>query len=239
MSVASETNAFGAKTRGSGKSKWTSGVIKDYGAGLASSSAGKATKNRAFHTIVTASGEGIKSWTRIMYFHYQKQRALDETGAMGGFTRILHEGKPDDLMDEIPTFVAKTMEGRISSYPVLHRPYAILQWLEEAAPTIPEMYVLMSEPDHLYIRPMPNFMVGDRMAAFPFFYIEPWNHKALVEEILGHSISLDDINTKLFPIGNSPVQMKKSDLLRATKIWVRRRRERKEEDKGEGQSILT
>jgi hypothetical protein len=24
---------------------------------------------------------------------------------MGGFTRLLHSGKPDDLMDEIPTVV--------------------------------------------------------------------------------------------------------------------------------------
>lgn len=25
---------------------------------------------------------------------------------MGGFTRILHSGQPDELMDEIPTFIA-------------------------------------------------------------------------------------------------------------------------------------
>ena len=25
---------------------------------------------------------------------------------MGGFTRILHSGQPDDLMNELPTFVA-------------------------------------------------------------------------------------------------------------------------------------
>ena len=25
---------------------------------------------------------------------------------MAGFTRVLHSGQPDDLMDEIPTFVA-------------------------------------------------------------------------------------------------------------------------------------
>jgi hypothetical protein len=28
---------------------------------------------------------------------------------MGGFTRLLHSGEPDDLMDEIPTWVAQPL----------------------------------------------------------------------------------------------------------------------------------
>ena len=28
---------------------------------------------------------------------------------MGAFTRLLHSGAPDDLMDEIPTFVAQPL----------------------------------------------------------------------------------------------------------------------------------
>lgn len=31
--------------------------------------------------------------------------------------------------------------------------------------------MLMSEPDHIWLRPMPNLMKGRRPAAFPFFYI--------------------------------------------------------------------
>lgn len=56
-------------------------------------------------------------------------------------------------------------------YVVLNRPYAFVQWLRTAV--FPERYVFMSEPDHLWLRPMPNLMVGQRPAAFPFFYIEP------------------------------------------------------------------
>jgi len=44
-------------------------------------------------------------------------------------------------------------------YVVLHRPYAFKQWLEKYADTIEEEYVLMSEPDHLYLRGMP-LLVG-------------------------------------------------------------------------------
>ena len=56
-------------------------------------------------------------------------------------------------------------------YVVLNRPYAFVQWLQGT--TIPEKYVFMSEPDHIWLKPMPNLMVGERPAAFPFFYIEP------------------------------------------------------------------
>lgn len=46
-----------------------------------------------------------------------------------------------------------------------------MQWVRQAK--IEEEYVLMSEPDHIFLRPMPNYMRGDAPAAFPFFYIEP------------------------------------------------------------------
>ena len=46
-----------------------------------------------------------------------------------------------------------------------------MQWLQGAA--ITEKYVFMSEPDHIWLKPMPNLMVGHRPASFPFFYIEP------------------------------------------------------------------
>lgn len=94
---------------------------------------------------------------------------------MGGFTRLLHSGQPDDLMDEIPTFVAEPLPNSVvkhDSYPVLNRPYAFLQWIK--AVNITEDYILMSEPDHIFLRPIPNLMRKDTWpAAYPFFYIEP------------------------------------------------------------------
>ena len=51
-------------------------------------------------------------------------------------------------------------------------PYALLQWVQKA--NITEDYVMMSEPDHIFLLPLVNFMKGDdKPAAFPFFYIEP------------------------------------------------------------------
>ncbi len=71
-------------------------------------------------------------------------------------------------------------------YVVLNRPYAFVQWLQTAV--FPERYVLMSEPDHLWLRPMPNLMIDNhRPTAFPFFYIEPAkkDFKPLTEKFTG------------------------------------------------------
>lgn len=68
-------------------------------------------KRRLFHTAVTASDSVYNTWqSRIMYYWFKKFK--EEGGPnceMGGFTRILHNGKPDRFMDEIPTFIAQPL----------------------------------------------------------------------------------------------------------------------------------
>ena len=46
---------------------------------------------------------------------------------------------------------APPMQG----YPVLNRPYAFLQWVTKYMDDIPEDYVLMAEPDHIFVIPPP------------------------------------------------------------------------------------
>lgn len=66
-------------------------------------------KKRLFHTAVTSSDSVYNTWQcRIMYYWFQKFRDEPQS-EMGGFTRILHSGKPDKFMDEIPTFVAQPL----------------------------------------------------------------------------------------------------------------------------------
>lgn len=67
------------------------------------------SSKRLFHTAVTASDSVYNTWqTRIMYYWFKKFQ--NQPGSeMGGFTRILHSGKPDKYMDEIPTFVAQPL----------------------------------------------------------------------------------------------------------------------------------
>lgn len=63
------------------------------------------TSRSPFHVALTATDAPYGKWQcRIMYYWYKKQK--DSPGSeMGGFTRILHSGNPDNLMDEIPTVV--------------------------------------------------------------------------------------------------------------------------------------
>ena len=66
-------------------------------------------KKRLFHVALTSSDSPYNRWQcRIMYYWYKQFR--EKAGSeMGGFTRILHSGKPDDLMDEIPTAVVEEL----------------------------------------------------------------------------------------------------------------------------------
>ena len=58
-----------------------------------------------FHVALTATDAPYNKWQcRIMYYWYKQKKALPGSD-MGGFTRILHSGNTDNLMDEIPTFV--------------------------------------------------------------------------------------------------------------------------------------
>ena len=64
-----------------------------------------ANSNSKFHVAVTATDAVYSQWQcRIMYYWYKKVKDMPGS-SMGKFTRILHSGRPDQLMDEIPTVV--------------------------------------------------------------------------------------------------------------------------------------
>lgn len=66
---------------------------------------GAGRSNVRFHVALTATDAPYSKWQcRIMYYWYKKMKDMPGSD-MGGFTRVLHSGKPDNLMDEIPTFV--------------------------------------------------------------------------------------------------------------------------------------
>ena len=64
---------------------------------------------RPFHVALTATDAPYSKWQcRIMYYWYKKMKVM-EGAEMGGFTRVLHSGNPDELMGEIPTFVVNPL----------------------------------------------------------------------------------------------------------------------------------
>mmetsp|Transcript_14428 Transcript_14428/g.39084 ORF Transcript_14428/g.39084 Transcript_14428/m.39084 type:complete len:552 (+) Transcript_14428:90-1745(+) len=204
---------------------WTSGTI-DVDLNFDPLANGKKgnPKERKFHVVTSAQGGAVHWQIRIHYYWYKKQKALCEKQGgceMGGFTRLLHSGAPDNLMDEIPTVVVNPLPKELVEhnwYIVLNRPYAFVQWLEKA--NIKERYILMSEPDHIFLRPLPNFMVGETPAAFPFFYIEPSKKEFihLTRKFTGPASKkqLEEIA----PIGNSPTFMSMSDARKTMQLWM-------------------
>ena len=82
----------------------------------------KRSKNAKFpfHVALTATDAPYSKWQcRIMYYWYKKKKDLPGS-EMGGFTRILHSGSADNLMDEIPTFVVDPLPAgldRVSNLP--------------------------------------------------------------------------------------------------------------------------
>ncbi|KAG8483609.1 hypothetical protein CXB51_022438 [Gossypium anomalum] len=172
--------------------------------------------NSKYHVALTATDAPYSQWQcRIMYYWYKKVKEMPGSD-MGKFTRILHSGKPDNLMEEIPTFVVDPLpEGLDRGYIVLNRPWAFVQWLEKAM--IDEEYILMAEPDHVFVNPLPNLARGKHPAGFPFFYIKPSDHEHVIRKYYPEEKgSVKNID----PIGNSPVIIRTSVLEKIAPTWM-------------------
>jgi hypothetical protein len=175
-----------------------------------------------YHVIVTVS-EGIYvQWqARMCYYWYKKIKAQHPDSAMGGFTRLLHSGLADEYMDEIPTIVVDPlppeMDDIIQGYVVLNRPYGLLQWVQKYLPDIQENYILMSEPDHIFLKPPPLWATPTKAAAFPFFYIEPQakENSDIIKKFNKKNVPIH----KFAPIGNSPVMIHRDQLKPVVEIW--------------------
>ncbi|KAJ8641240.1 hypothetical protein MRB53_017934 [Persea americana] len=176
----------------------------------------KPSVKRLFHTAVTASDSVYNAWQcRIMYYWFKRFR--NGSGSdMGGFTRILHSGRPDKYMSEIPTFVADPLPaGMDQGYIVLNRPWAFVQWLQKA--NIEEEYILMAEPDHVIVKPIPNLSKDSLGAAFHFFYIQPEKYESILRKFFPEDRGPI---TNIDPIGNSPVIIKKASLEKIAPTWM-------------------
>lgn len=177
---------------------------------------------RAFHIVTTAQGTPNHWQARVHYYWYKQRKEechKQPDCDMGGFTRLLHSGAADDLMDEIPTIVVDPLPEttlKHTYYVVLNRPFAFKEWIKTVS--IPEKYVLMAEADHLFLRPLRNLMIGEIPAAAPFSYIDPARYQNIVEKFTG-PVSSEELRA-IPHIGNSPTIMSYKDLSRVAEIWL-------------------
>lgn len=70
-------------------------------------------------------------------------------------------------------------------------------------------YILMAEPDHVFVKPLPNLARGSYPTGFPFFYIKPSEHEKLLRKFFPEE---KGPVTNIDPIGNSPVIIQKVSL---------------------------
>ena len=85
-------------------------------------------------------------------------------------------------MDEIPTAVVnKLPAGLDQGFVVLNRPYGFLQWVRRYLPHIKEAYVLMIEPDYIFIRPPPLLATATQSSAYHFTYMLPEQNRDIIQ----------------------------------------------------------
>jgi hypothetical protein len=151
---------------------------------------------------------------RVCYFWYL--RAAAQPGSpFRAFTRVLHTGKPDTLMSDIPTVVVPEGPRPDNGGPPIQRPAAVIAWLAQAPPA--EEYVLMLEPDHIILRPMPLGAVArGRPVAFMFSYVDFAVHEAALAP---HLAAAGCTAAQAPRTGNSPSLMHRDDLAAIAPGW--------------------
>ena len=105
------------------------------------------------------------------YRSYLQIKAADPGSPVGGYTRVLHAAQHDDLFHLIPSILVKKLPASIlRDYPPMNRPWALCQFL--ARVRIPEDYVMMTEPDHILVRPLPLEAGPGKAVVWPFWYVK-------------------------------------------------------------------
>ena len=101
-------------------------------------------------------------------------------------------------MEEIPTaLVDKLPLGLDQGFVVLNRPYGFLQWARRHLPNLTEAYVLMIEPDYIFMRPPPLLATATQSAAYHFTYMLPKQNRDIIEPYNEKGVPYDTI----LPIG--------------------------------------
>ncbi len=101
-------------------------------------------------------------------------------------------------MDEIPTAVVdKLPDGLDQGFVVLNRPYGFLQWVRKHLPHIREAYVLMIEPDYIFVRPPPLFATPTQSSAYHFTYMLPEQNRDIIQPYNEKGVPFETI----LPIG--------------------------------------
>lgn len=203
--------------------QWTSGYFK-----LPSNiqevkykpATGKTDMPKCLHTIMTSNGNVYMNWqSRVMYASYLRH-AKEPGSIMKAFTRILHKGRADELMHEIPTIRFNPVQTKCDGwcdYPVADRSQAVTDWLQ-TADSERCSHIVMVETDHIIVKsPSPEILlpVGQAMG-FKFGYMSPTQRtiKKLYPQYF-------EDGAKMPPTGNAPSVVNTVDLRKIAPLWAK------------------
>ncbi|KAG2437347.1 hypothetical protein HXX76_006002 [Chlamydomonas incerta] len=179
------------------------------------------------HTLFTSNGSPYQNiQARIMVGTYNIVRKMPGGERLVALTRILHRTTPDEVMDEIPTFIAQPLQPECDKwcwFPVADRANAMQQFID-AAEKDPSLlkapWLLLLETDYVWMKPLPD--PGDAYDrsvpgwSFGFDYISP--SIPIIVKLLKERCP--DCDPKDVPnSGPAPVLARFSDFKAATPIW--------------------
>ncbi|KAG2438731.1 hypothetical protein HXX76_005276 [Chlamydomonas incerta] len=211
----------------------STGVQIIAGSGQATTAATKTADARpagnTIHSVITGNGSPYQNFQgRIMYGTYKLVQKMPGGDKLTGFTRILHRMKPDDLMNEIPTFRANPLHPKCDEwcdFPVADRPNAVAQWIAAAAKEpsmIKGAWILLLECDYVWMRPVQAPDAYDSKTVglqFMFDYIMPAHPDAAP---LMRKLSDNKVDPSVIPrSGPAPVLIRYTDLAGVVPEWER------------------
>ena len=179
---------------------------------------------KPYHVLLTASSGSYQTWqTRLFYYHYVKmKRATGPCSEVGGFTRLLTQPKgtpPDALASEMRTIVVTELNSQETlGFVVLNRPHSVLVALDRGDLTFDEDYLLITETDHLLLKPMPNLATPEKAVAYPFHYMLPSRNQRTIE-IIRRFAGSQAVADGVQQVGPSPVLIHLDALRKLTKPW--------------------
>ena len=188
------------------------------------------------HFVLTSNGNMYSNWqTRFCYYSFQRVMHA-EGSVLKKFTRILHRSADDELMDEIPTFRVMPEQPeceRWCDFPVNDRPRAVYEWLlHDNFSKNRYKYVMMGEPDYVFVRPITAFHLPPpgEATAFRFGYINPdyptirsittriYNNATISANKDERYVQNNDIK-RVPGTGPAPVIIEASKLIELTPLW--------------------
>jgi len=166
-----ERAATAAKQASAGGAKAGGAEVVVGAAAPAKAPASPPPGNRLVHVVVTADSNYYMKWQMLTCYYWYQKAAAAPGSALHAFTRILHTGLDDDLSAHVPTVVVPKGPKPDEGAPPIQRPGALIAWLAAAPPA--EEYVLMLEPDHILLGPVPLGSVALGKPAAFFFTCAP------------------------------------------------------------------